>query len=82
MNPGSASTAAFYSIAAGVKKHHMLVYSKAVKIRGVTYDASTGTATLRLAKPFKAKMLQVTVHGGIMAANGTSTQGDATTIAY
>jgi len=81
MNPASASTAAFYSVGGGVKKHHMPIYSKAVKIRSVTYDATAGTATLRLAKPFEAKMLQVTIHGGILATNGTSTQGDATTIA-
>jgi len=82
MNSGSANTVAFYQIAAGVKKHHVLVYSKTLKIHAVTYNPSTGTATLRLAKPFKASMLQVTIHGGILAANGTSTVGDATTIAY
>jgi virginiamycin B lyase len=78
MNSASAGTRSFYSVAAGVKKHHMMV----LKIRSVTYDPTAETATLKLASPFKAKQLQVTVHGGIMAANGTSTEGDATAIAY
>jgi streptogramin lyase len=81
MNSASASTRSRYSVAAGVKKHHMIVYSKPVKIRSVTYDPTADTATLKLASPFKAKQLQVTVHGGIMAVNGTSTVGDATAIA-
>jgi hypothetical protein len=81
MNSASAGTTSFYSIAAGVKKHHMMVYNKLLKIRNVTYNPTVGTATLTLARPFKAKQLQVTVHGGIMAANGTSTVGDATTFA-
>jgi hypothetical protein len=85
MNSASASNKSFYSVAAGVKKHHMIVYSKAVKIRSVTYDPTTATVTLKLAKTFfgnqtsYGNQLQVTVHGGIMAANGTSTEGDATT---
>jgi virginiamycin B lyase len=77
MNSASAGTRSFYRVAAGVKKHHMVV----LKIRSVTYDPTAEKATLKLASPFKAKQLQVTVHGGIMAANGTSTVGDATAIA-
>jgi virginiamycin B lyase len=77
MNSASAGARSFYSVAAGVKKHHMLV----LKIRSVTYDPTAEKATLKLASPLKAKQLQVTVHAGIMAANGTSTVGNATTIA-
>jgi virginiamycin B lyase len=80
MNPASAGTRSLYSVAAGVKKHHMMVYNRILKIRSVTYDTDE-TATLKLASPIKAKQLQVTVHGGILAANGTSTVGDATAIA-
>jgi hypothetical protein len=81
MNPASASTTSYYSVAAGVKKHHMFVYSKHVKIRSVTYNPNAEVAFLNLARPFKANQLQVTVHGGVMAANGTSTIGDATAFA-
>jgi sugar lactone lactonase YvrE len=81
MNSASAGTKSFYGVAAGVKKHHMLVYTKPVKIRSVTYDPSAGTATLKLASPFKGNQLQVTVHSGVMAANGTSTVGGTTTFA-
>jgi virginiamycin B lyase len=82
LDSASASTASFYSVAMGVKKHHMIVYSKFVKIRSATYDPTIGTVTLNLARPIKAKQLQVTVHGGVMAANGTSTVGNATTLAF
>jgi virginiamycin B lyase len=79
MNSASAGTASFYSVATGVKKHHMTVYSKVVKIRRVTYDPTALTVTLMLVKSINTNNTQVTVHGGIMAANGVSTVGDAST---
>jgi hypothetical protein len=81
MNSASTGTRSFYSVAAGVNKHHMVVYTRILKIRSVTYDPTAETATLKLASPVKAKQLQVTVHSGVMAANGTVTVGDATAIA-
>jgi hypothetical protein len=76
MDPSSASTAAAYSVAAGVKKGHKTVYIKAVKIRHATYDAGARSVTLQLPKPIKSGSFQVTVHGGIAALNGTATRGD------
>jgi hypothetical protein len=55
-----------------------------VKIRSVTYDATDGTAIIKLARPYPDNpyrtRLQLTLHAGIMGTNGTSTVGDATTI--
>jgi hypothetical protein len=75
--PASADTRTFYSLAGGVKKRHQLVYSKFLRIGGVSYDTNAHTVTIRLARPFKGQV-EVTVHGGVMAANGTATGGDAT----
>jgi hypothetical protein len=82
MNAASAGNAALYSVASGVKKRHGIVYSKAVKIRSVTYDASAGAAMLLLAKPIKTSSLQVTVHAGVMAANATSTGSNYTSVVF
>jgi streptogramin lyase len=79
MVPGPASARTPYSLASGVKKHHMLVYSKAVKIRSLSYDANAETVTITLAKPFRGNV-QVTVRAGIVATNGTSTQGNASMV--
>jgi streptogramin lyase len=82
MNAASAGNAALYSVASGVKQRHKFVYNKAVKIHSVTYDASAGTATLLLAKPIKTKSLQVTVHSGVMAADGASTSSNYTSVVH
>jgi hypothetical protein len=82
MNSASASNAAVYSVASGVKKHHKFAFSKPVKIHSVVYSATAGTATILLAKPIKTSSLQVTVHGGVTAANGTSTIGNYTSVVY
>jgi hypothetical protein len=71
----SAGNRGFYSLAAGVKKRHTLVFTKHVKIGGVSYDGHAHTVTLKFAKPTKGKM-QVTVHGGIMATNGLSSHDE------
>jgi virginiamycin B lyase len=80
MNAASAGNAALYSVASGVKKGHKFVYTKPVKIHSVTYNAAAGTATLALAKPIKTSTLQVTVRSGVVAANGTSTSSDYTSV--
>jgi virginiamycin B lyase len=82
MNAASAGNAAQYTVASDVKKRHKLVYSKPVKIGSVTYNATAGTATVTLAKPIKTNSLQVTVHSGVMATNGTSTGSDFTSVVF
>jgi hypothetical protein len=77
--PSSVTNGSFFSLASGVKKRHKLVFSKRVKIGGVSYDGTAHQVTIRLAKPLKGKV-QVTVHGGIMATNGLSSQGDFTAV--
>jgi hypothetical protein len=79
LNPGSAGNGSFYSIASGVKKRHKLLFAKNVKIGGVSYDGNAHTVTLSLAKPFKGKV-QVMVRSGILATNGTSTEGNFTSV--
>ena len=63
-----------YSVLGAVKKHRKTVYTKGVGIKGISIDGNT-RATIKLAKPDKGTM-QVTVHGGILAANGASSSGD------
>jgi hypothetical protein len=79
LDPASAVNGASYSLALGVKKKHRLVFRKSVKIGGVTYDGTAHTVTLRLSKPAKGPV-QLTVRGGIKAANGASSRGDFTTV--
>jgi len=62
-------------VALGVKKKRKLVFSKVVRIGEVTYDGNAHTVTVRLAKPTKGT-LQVTVFGGILAADGAFTSGN------
>jgi virginiamycin B lyase len=79
LDPISAGNPAFYSLALGVKKKHKLVFSRAVKIGGVSYDSNAHTVTLKLAKPARGTM-QVTVHRGISATNGLLTGEDFTAV--
>jgi hypothetical protein len=77
--PGSATNRRFFSIASGVKKRHKLVFSKRVKIGGVTYDGTAHRVTLKLAKPHKGRV-QVTVRAGLVAADGMSSASDFTAV--
>ena len=79
MIPRSATNRRFFSIASGVKKRHKLVFSKRVKIGGVSYDGTAREVTIRLAEPVMG-MLQVRVRGGIMATNELSSRGEFTTV--
>jgi hypothetical protein len=79
LEPNSAGNPGFYSLAAGVKKRHRLIFTKNTKISSVSYDSNAHTVTLKLAKPAKGKM-QVTVHGGILATNGLLSSGDFTAV--
>ena len=77
--PGSASNLNLYTVDVGVKKRGKTIYSKNVGIRNISYDGNAHTVTINLAKPHKG-VLQVTVHGGIVAANGASSSGDVSMI--
>jgi hypothetical protein len=80
LDPGSAGNGGFYSLAAGVKRHHRLVFSRGVKFGSVSYDGTAHTVTLRLARPHKG-LIQVTVRAGwFLAAHGMSSTGDFTAV--
>jgi hypothetical protein len=77
--PRSAANRRFFSIASGVKKRHKLVFSKRVKIGGLSYDGTAREVTIRLAEPVMG-MMKVSVRGGIMATNELSSRGEFTTV--
>jgi streptogramin lyase len=79
LDPGTAENGGFYSLAAGIKKHHKLMFSRGVKIASVSYDGTAHTVTLKLARPHKGK-IQVTVRAGIVAADGMSSPSDFTAV--
>jgi streptogramin lyase len=79
LNPASATKGGNYTLAAGVRKKHKLVFSKALKIGGVAYDGTTHHVTITLGKPHMGTT-QVTVHGGILASNGLSSKDDFTVV--
>jgi titin len=70
LNGGSAASAGLYRIFGAVKKHKKTVYTKLVRIKGITFDGNS-RVTINLAKPYKG-VVQVTVLAGVVAANGTS----------
>ncbi len=77
--PDSATSSSFFSAASGVEKRHKFVVNKRLKIKGVSYDGTTDQVTISLARSVKGKV-RIIVHGGIMAADGSSSQGDFTAI--
>jgi len=79
LNPGSASNAGLYSVLGAVKKRGKTVYSKNLGIKSVSYNANAGSVTINLAKPYKGAV-QVTVHGGLVAANGSPSSGNVSLI--
>jgi hypothetical protein len=74
LDSGSASNPGLYSVDAPVKKRGKTTYNKGVAVRGVDYNVNTQVVTITLAKPYKG-VLQVTVQGGVLAANGASSTG-------
>jgi hypothetical protein len=80
LNPGSATNPSQYVVYGAVKKRGKAVYSKPLPIRSVTYNAAMGRVTINLSKPYKGAV-QVTVHAGLMAANGGSSTRDVSIIA-
>jgi hypothetical protein len=79
MVPSSAETVGFYKLASGIPVRHKFVVTKSLKIASTTYNNNADTITLNLARPFKGKV-QVTVHVGVMATDGTSTRGTFTAV--
>jgi hypothetical protein len=67
-NPGT------YTLLGGVKKKRKLLFSKGLAMRRVDFDGDA-RVTISLAKPFKGPV-QVTVHGGVVARSGATSQGD------
>ena len=68
--PGSVVNPAQYSVLGAVTKRKKILYTKAVAIKGISFDGDAHV-TINLSKPFKGAV-QVTVQGGIKAANGAS----------
>jgi hypothetical protein len=75
--PGSASETALYSVLGAVKKRGKTAYTKHVAVKSVTYNNSTRSVTITLAKPYKGAV-QVTVKAGLTAANGPSSSSTQT----
>jgi hypothetical protein len=70
LDPASVENPNLYSAFGGVKHRRKTVYTKPVRIRGISYNGSS-RLTINLAKPHKGS-LEVVVHAGILAANGTA----------
>jgi hypothetical protein len=63
----------------GVKKRKKTVYTKALKIRSISYVSSSDSVTINLSKPYKGAV-EVTVDGAIEALDGTTSDIDFSTI--
>ena len=72
----SAENAGLYHVFAPVKKKHRTVYSKPLKIKSVSYVASSNSVTIKLAKPAKGKF-EVAIDGAIEALDGAMTTVDS-----
>ena len=79
LNSGSAGNLELYSVFLSVEKHRKAVYSKPLRIKDVSYNGSARTVTINLAKPYKG-VVEVTVHSGIVAADGQSSDEDFSAI--
>ncbi len=71
---GSVTELAHYSVFGAAKKHGKTVYTKGVGKWTISFDGNS-KVTIKLAKPFKGAV-KVTVHGGILASDGASSDGD------
>jgi hypothetical protein len=77
LQSASADNPGLYHVFAGAKRKP--VFTKALKIRSVTYDSSTNRVTIQLQKPIKG-MVEVAVDGAIEALDGTVSTIDFSTI--
>jgi probable HAF family extracellular repeat protein len=74
LDGGVVKDQALFNVLGAVKKHHKTIYSKAARIKGISFEGGS-RVTINLAKPYKGAV-KVTVHGGILAADGASSSGD------
>ena len=72
LNASSAAKLSLYHVFQGVKKKHKEVFTKALKIKSVSYTASSHKVTINLKKPYKG-IVEVAVDGAIEALDGTFT---------
>jgi hypothetical protein len=79
LDPASGTNTALYRILGAVKKHGKSFFSKAMKIKSVSYSAGGQSVTINLSKAAKGAM-EVLVQPGLTAANGESTSGVLTQI--
>ena len=79
LDPASARLGGFYGLAAGVASGQTIVYSKPVRIAGVSYDRAAHAVRLKLAAPQKGPV-QVTVRAGLVAADGISSTSGFTAV--
>ena len=79
LNPASADNLTLYHVFKGVKKKKKTVYTKVLEIRQVSFNSSSDTVTINLAKPYKGAV-EVTVDGAIEALDGTASDIDFSTI--
>jgi hypothetical protein len=79
LDPASADNPGLYRVLRGVKKRKKTVYTKALKIRSISYVSSSDSVTIDLAKPLKGAV-EMTVDGAIEALDGAISNLDFTTI--
>jgi hypothetical protein len=80
LESGSASNVDLYSVLGAVKKKGKTVYNKKLHIKSVSYNAKADSVTIKLAKPYKGAV-QVTVQGGLVAANGAKSSSAFSAVA-
>ena len=78
LNPAAADNVGLYRVLGGVKKKKKMVYTKALKIRSISYVSSSDSVTINLSKPFRGAA-EVAVDGAIEALDGTTSTIDFST---
>jgi hypothetical protein len=78
LDGGAVGNPAFYGVLRAVTKRRKTVYTRGVGIEEIRLDGSS-EVTITLARPYKGAV-KLTIHGGILAANGTSSSDDFTAI--
>jgi hypothetical protein len=80
LNAQSANNLGLYRLFQGVKKLRQTVFTKALKIKSVVYNAGAHSETITVAKPVKGAV-EVVIEPGLQAANGAVNSGAITEIA-
>jgi hypothetical protein len=79
LNAVATSNTSLFQVLGGVKKHGKNGLTKGVAIKSTTYNPTTHTVTLNLARRSSGPV-QVTVHGGVPSAAGVPSRGDVTAV--